>query len=151
MRINSPAFRNSLSPKIETPSLLLAVHYFANIGALPFRAELMLNYKVSVVALTLLITGCAAAIDKPIESENSNAALDDNSVKLMVLVEIGPNGLVTKATIDQSSGYSTLDETALSMIRRARFKPYVRRGVALPAKAKVPFHFTNLPPRDASK
>ena len=40
-----------------------------------------------------------------------------------------------------SSGSPRLDEAALTAIRKARFKPYTRNGVAYAAKAKIPFDF----------
>ncbi|MFJ1302920.1 energy transducer TonB [Pseudomonadota bacterium AL_CKDN230030165-1A_HGKHYDSX7] len=61
--------------------------------------------------------------------------------RVVVLVEINTQGTVDKASIDSSSGYSRLDESALSAARKARFKPLMRNGVALPAKAKLPFDF----------
>src|SRR3546814_1039948 len=61
--------------------------------------------------------------------------------RVVVLVEINTQGLVERATVAQSSGYSRLDESALTAARKARFKPLTRNGVAYPAKAKLPFDF----------
>ncbi|MGE8636224.1 MAG: energy transducer TonB [Achromobacter piechaudii] len=61
--------------------------------------------------------------------------------RVLVLVEINTQGLVERATIDTSSGFSRLDESALAAARKAKFKPYTRNGVAYPAKAKIPFDF----------
>lgn len=61
--------------------------------------------------------------------------------RVVVLVEINTEGLVERATIDASSGFSRLDESALAAARKARFKPLMRNGVALPARAKLPFDF----------
>jgi len=61
--------------------------------------------------------------------------------RVVVLVEINTQGTVDKASVDSSSGFSRLDESALTAARKARFKPLMRNGVALPAKAKLPFDF----------
>ncbi|MGS1106449.1 energy transducer TonB [Achromobacter anxifer] len=61
--------------------------------------------------------------------------------RVVVLVEINTQGLVERATIDASSGFPRLDESALAAARKGRFKPYTRNGVAYPAKAKIPFDF----------
>ena len=61
--------------------------------------------------------------------------------RVVVLVEINTEGLVERATIDASSGFSRLDESALAAARKARFKPLMRNGVAYPARAKLPFDF----------
>lgn len=61
--------------------------------------------------------------------------------RVVVLVEINTQGLVDRATIDASSGFPRLDESALEAARKARMKPYTRNGVAYPAKARMPFDF----------
>jgi len=61
--------------------------------------------------------------------------------RAIVLVRISPQGTVEKATIDTSSGFSRLDDSALDTARQARFKPLMRNGVALTAFAKLPFDF----------
>jgi protein TonB len=61
--------------------------------------------------------------------------------RVLVLVEINTQGLVDRATIDTSSGFPRLDESALTAARKAKFKPYTRNGVAYAAKAKIPFDF----------
>ena len=60
---------------------------------------------------------------------------------MVVLVKSTTRGLVVSARVDSSSGSPRLDEAALTAIRKARFKPYTRNGVAYAAKAKIPFDF----------
>ncbi|WP_144635015.1 energy transducer TonB [Bordetella genomosp. 13] len=62
--------------------------------------------------------------------------------RVVVLVDINTQGLPETVRIDTSSGYSRLDESALAAVRKARFKPLMRNGVALPARARIPFDFT---------
>ncbi|ANN80373.1 energy transducer TonB [Bordetella flabilis] len=61
--------------------------------------------------------------------------------RVMVLVVVNPQGLVEKATVVSSSGYPRLDEAALDALRRVRFKPYTRNGVAYTVQARIPFDF----------
>lgn len=61
--------------------------------------------------------------------------------RVVVLVEINTSGIVESATVDTSSGFARLDQSALAAARKARFKPLMRNGVAYPAKAKLPFDF----------
>jgi protein TonB len=61
--------------------------------------------------------------------------------RVMVLVVVSPQGLVEKATVVSSSGYPRLDEAALEALRRVRFKPYTRNGVAYTVQARIPFDF----------
>lgn len=61
--------------------------------------------------------------------------------RVVILVEINAQGLVERASIDSSSGYSRLDEAALAAARQARFRPLMRNGVAMAARAKLPFDF----------
>jgi protein TonB len=61
--------------------------------------------------------------------------------RTIVLVRISTQGTVEKATIDTSSGFSRLDDSALDTARQARFKPLIRNGVAVTAYAKLPFDF----------
>jgi protein TonB len=61
--------------------------------------------------------------------------------RVMVLVVINPEGNIEKATVVSSSGYSRLDQAALEALRRVRFRPYMRNGVAYTVQAKIPFDF----------
>jgi protein TonB len=60
---------------------------------------------------------------------------------VVVRVQINTKGYVDKATIQKSSGFERLDESALQAVRRAAFKPYTENGVAYPALADIPFNF----------
>ena len=95
----------------------------------------MLRNKVTAIALALLLEGCA-----PYQRVESDTASSDD-LEVVVLVEVGTDGRATRATIDRSSGNPTIDEHALSAVRRAQLRPYVKDGVAMPAKAKIPFIF----------
>lgn len=61
--------------------------------------------------------------------------------RVVVRVFISRQGLVEKATVRTSSGFSRLDESAINAVRAARFKPYTENGVPYPAIADIPFDF----------
>ncbi|MGN6579235.1 MAG: energy transducer TonB [Bordetella sp.] len=61
--------------------------------------------------------------------------------RVVVLVRISAQGQVQDARIDTSSGHERLDAAALDAARRARFKPFTRNGVAMPALARLPYDF----------
>jgi protein TonB len=61
--------------------------------------------------------------------------------RVTVLVVIDTQGTIEKATVVSSSGFPRLDEAALDALRRVRFKPYTRNGVAYTVQARIPFDF----------
>lgn len=61
--------------------------------------------------------------------------------RVVVRVLISPQGSVVNATVQSSSGYERLDESAVRAAKTARFKPYTENGVAYPALADIPFDF----------
>lgn len=61
--------------------------------------------------------------------------------RVVVRVLISPQGTVANVSVRTSSGHSRLDESALSAVRQARFKPYTENGVAYSAMADIPFDF----------
>ncbi len=60
---------------------------------------------------------------------------------VIVRVLINPRGRVDRATVQKSSGYSRLDESAVDAAKQALFKPYTENGVAFAALADIPFNF----------
>ncbi|OZI61303.1 energy transducer TonB [Bordetella genomosp. 11] len=61
--------------------------------------------------------------------------------RVTVLVVVNAQGGIEKATVVASSGFPRLDEAALDAVRRVRFKPYTRNGVAYTVQARIPFDF----------
>ena len=61
---------------------------------------------------------------------------------VMLRVTISAAGTVADLAIDQTSGYSTLDDSALATVRRWRFQPARRAGFAVETTVLVPVRFT---------
>lgn len=62
--------------------------------------------------------------------------------RVMLLVEINPQGNPTRVDIHESSGSYLLDEAAMKAVRDWRFKPAVENGNPVPAQTLVPIRFT---------
>ncbi len=61
--------------------------------------------------------------------------------KVVLRVLLDEQGKVAKATVDRSSGFSRLDEAALTAVRSWRCTPAQRQGQAVEATALQPFNF----------
>ena len=60
---------------------------------------------------------------------------------VMVRVLIDPTGRPSQVTVQTSSGHPLLDESALSAVRAAQFRPYVEGGVPKPIWVLAPITF----------
>ncbi|HEX7750032.1 MAG TPA: energy transducer TonB, partial [Bordetella sp.] len=78
---------------------------------------------------------------RPVPAYPRLSRLHDETGRVVVLVRISAQGTVQDARVDTSSGHERLDDAALDAARRARFKPFTRNGVAMPALAKLPYDF----------
>jgi protein TonB len=66
-------------------------------------------------------------------------AHEEGTVVLRVLVDA--NGMPERVEIARSSGHARLDASAKESVERARFRPVMRNGVAVPAWGIVPIAF----------
>jgi len=66
-------------------------------------------------------------------------AHEEGTVTLRVLVDA--NGVPQRVEIARSSGHARLDASAKESVERARFRPVMRNGVAVPAWGVVPIAF----------
>lgn len=88
-----------------------------------------------------LVTDIEYDGQRPVPVYPRLSRLHNETGRVVVLVRIGVQGKVQDARIDTSSGHERLDDAALDAARRARFKPFTRNGVAMPALAKLPYDF----------
>lgn len=89
----------------------------------------------------VLVTNIEYDGPRPVPIYPRLSRLHNETGRVVVLVRIGAQGQVQDARIDTSSGYERLDDAALDAARRARFKPFTRNGVPMPALAKLPYDF----------
>jgi len=68
--------------------------------------------------------------------------------KVVLAVEILPNGLVGEVQVDKSSGYETLDHCAVETVKKWKFIPAKKGGVAIPCWVNIPFKFQLLHSKD---
>lgn len=58
--------------------------------------------------------------------------------KVQLQVDVSPDGRVSNASIQESSGYQVLDRSALQHIRKSRFRPARKNGKAVEMSILVP-------------
>ena len=61
--------------------------------------------------------------------------------RVLLQVEVLPNGRVGEVEVKESSGYETLDESALITVKKWRFIPATKGGVPCPCWVNVPITF----------
>jgi periplasmic protein TonB len=76
----------------------------------------------------------------PIYPSRSRRANEQGTVLVRVLVDTG--GRPTQVSIQQSSGHPALDESALSALRAARFRPFIDGGIAQAVWVIAPIKFS---------
>ena len=85
----------------------------------------------------------SAAASNPVPPYPADALARGIEGLVLLRVRIGADGSVEEATVHQSSGTPSLDESALSTVRRQwRFEPATRCGVAVSYEAILPIRFT---------
>ena len=75
----------------------------------------------------------------PIYPARSRRAGEKGTVTVKVLIDA--TGRPTNVAVQGSSGHAALDESAVSAVRAARFRPYAEGGVAQPVWVLVPINF----------
>lgn len=75
----------------------------------------------------------------PVYPTRSRRAGEEGVSTLRVLVDSG--GQPTQVSVQASSGYPALDESALAAVRAAKFRPYVEAGQAQPVWVTISIRF----------
>jgi len=68
--------------------------------------------------------------------------------KVVLTVKILPNGRVGEVQVDKSSGYETLDHAAVEAVKKWKFIPAKKEGVAILCWVSIPFRFQLLHSKD---
>lgn len=61
---------------------------------------------------------------------------------VLLHVLVGTDGIAQRIELSRSSGHRDLDDAAREAVRKARFRPVLEDGVAVPAWGLVPIEFT---------
>ena len=61
--------------------------------------------------------------------------------RVIVLVTVNERGLVSNASVKESSGFAEMDKAALAAAKRWKFKPGIKGGRKAVMTAKIPFNF----------
>lgn len=75
----------------------------------------------------------------PIYPARSRKAGEQGTATIKVLIDVA--GRPSQASLQTSSGHPALDESALSAVRAAQFRPYAEGGVSQPVWVLVPINF----------
>ena len=75
----------------------------------------------------------------PVYPTRSRRAGEQGTTIIRVLVDVA--GRPSQVSLQTSSGHTALDESALSAVRQAQFRPYAERGVAQAVWVLVPIKF----------
>ncbi len=75
----------------------------------------------------------------PIYPARSRRANEQGVVMVRVLIDV--SGRPSRVSLQSSSGHGELDESALSAVRAAQFRPYAEGGIPQPVWALVPIKF----------
>ena len=79
-------------------------------------------------------------LDRP-PTYPENARRRGQQGRVVLQVNVSPEGLPVAVTVAQSSGVPSLDAAALSAVQRWRFVPATRGGAPIAATAEVPIQF----------
>lgn len=113
----------------------------------PLSAEQTLTYSGNVI--TKLASGASDVIpDRPVEIKDApppaypiDALSRKQDGKVVLIVDVGADGSVTKAQIDSSNPPTVFDAAALEAVRKWKFTPAMEQGKAVPGKVQIPITF----------
>ena len=81
----------------------------------------------------------SSSLPAPIYPARSRRAGEQGTAMVRVLID--STGRPTQVSIDKSSGFPALDESAVSAVRAARFKPYSEGGLPRAVWVVAPINF----------
>ena len=113
----------------------------------PLSAGQTLTYSGNVT--TKLAPGTRDATpDRPVEIKDApppaypaDALSRKQDGKVVLIVDVGVDGSVTKAQIDTSNPPTVFDAAALEAVRKWKFTPAMEQGKAVPGKVQIPITF----------
>lgn len=98
---------------------------------------------------TKLAPGASRAIpDRPVEIKDApppaypaEALSRKQNGKVVLIVDVGADGSVTKAQVDASNPPTMFDAAALEAVKKWKFTPAVEKGKAVPGRVQIPVTF----------
>ena len=87
------------------------------------------------------------AIDAPPPEYPLDLACEGIGGKVELMITVGPEGTVTRADMQRSSGQAALDTAALEAVRGWRFRAATYNGQPVETQVNVPVTF-NVPPTE---
>jgi TonB family protein len=98
---------------------------------------------------TKLAPGARSAIpDRPVEIKDApppaypaEALGRKQDGKVVLIVDVGADGSVTKARVDTSNPPTVFDAAALEAVKKWKFTPAMEQGKAVPGKVQIPVTF----------
>lgn len=110
----------------------------------PLSAEQTLTYSGNVTAKL----APDAIPDRPVEIKDApppaypaDALSRKQDGKVVLIVDVGADGSVTKAQVDTSNPPTVFDAAALEAVRKWKFSPAMEQGKAVPGKVQIPITF----------
>jgi protein TonB len=85
--------------------------------------------------------GAAPRADNPAPSYPASARRRGQEGRVILRVEVLPNGDAGDVALEKSSGIASLDRAALKAVRRWRFVPASKNGRSVAATVRVPIRF----------
>lgn len=129
------------SPKVKTSSAVAKKTTPAK-SAGPSPAELQRREKARLAGLAKRVTQEASVVSRSTPYYPKSARRKKLQGRVVVTVTVGASGKVSSCQISQSSGHSTLDQSAVSAARRYRFRPAKNGlGQAVSVRKAIPFNF----------
>jgi protein TonB len=135
------------APATPAPHALPAAHAAPSAAAPPAGAP-PAGAEMPPAAVTAAATGpliparpvAGMASDRP-PAYPALARSRGEQGRVLLRVEVSPQGLPLAVSVTESSGYRSLDSAALEAVRAWRFEPATRGGVPVQAVANVPVQF----------
>jgi protein TonB len=142
-----PPVADVLRPVVQEPPADSAVSESAHSQQVPQRDSVVLTAAASA--------DTSQAVSEPVVPPSFNADYLDNPApvyppaarrlreqgRVLLLVDVAPDGVPRQVNLATSSGSPRLDEAALDAVRRWRFVPARKGTTAVPAQVLVPIVF----------
>jgi TonB family protein len=128
-RVRVPVWfwRNTPPPEVMFPNLS--------------KAEPTLNTQSAPVARDAIPDRPVEIKDAPPPAYPADALSRKQDGKVLLIVDVGADGSVTKAQVDTSDPPTVFDAAALEAVKKWKFTPAMEQGKAVPGRVQIPVTF----------